>query len=401
MSSTDLELDIKSPFLPFPNQGHDISLPAGTHFDTTSTMLSEYDAPCRRLSSLCEDSDVDFSTFHFLASNTVAPGEQAADSMDVDSRSPAARILREEIDLEAKTDTNPGRATENAEDTLNGLRPGSSDPLLFTDGTDRPAKLDVATSPPIQSHASHATPRPIQPRPSSVHAATLAFADIEAIAAETGQVSHTRLTDPLPERLDYFNNRDMFQSPDVQFAARRRSQSVPPNDMSFHRQLHTWEKQPIGRPNHRPAGSIQRVHPYGNAVLKRFSGNLQIPQNQRHLNAPQQTSRHSYLEAIMYTPGTSTHPATLDMSLPNQTNLESNRQHPDLSMGRGGLRPRPNPAFQPTHSRQVALTEAQYLCERMLYRLALASDGTRRDAVMLGQDPALEMYVSLPPWYSD
>jgi hypothetical protein len=352
-------------------------------------MPPEDGSPCRRLSSLCEDSDVDFSAFHFLALDSTALEENVADSIGLDPMSPVAFIPQEGVVAEAKSNEKPDKPAteaENTDDAVHGLRADSSDPLLFTDGMQHPA-TNAANSPAMRSHERHASPRPLQPRPSTANAACLPFPDI-AIKAEDGNPAYTEATDPLRGRLGHFDPSDIFQSHEMQFAARRRSQSVPPNDMSFHRHLGTGSKLHIGtgRPKNRPTGSIQKPHPYANALSKRHNDSRQILQNQRLANAPQKMFRaHQHADGMLYPPpaNATLGPAALEMALQNAT------AHPDAPP-----RCRPNAPIQPAPARQVALADAQRLCERTLYRVWLAAEGVRQDAIMMGQDPALEMCVS-------
>jgi hypothetical protein len=365
-------------------------------------MPPEDGAPCRRLSSLC-DADVDFSTFQFLPSNPDVHDEQTVDSVNFYPMSAAGLVPEGGIVAAPKPDAKldgPGAARENVEDATSGLRADSSDPLLFTDGLEyHAANADVADSPPLEAHKILASPRYILPRPSSANPAGLAFPEIDATIAEERHLARPERS-PLRGRPSGLVQGDIFLSHEIQVVGRRRSQSVPPNDMSFHRQLGTGSKLHIGRPTHRPTGSVQRPHPYDNARLKRFSGGRHASHNQRLATVPTQIPRgYQHLDGALYSPANPTvNPAAFDMGLQQSpTSLEAIRQHPDFAMGNDGLR-RPNiPALQQAPTRQVPLTDYQHLCERLLYRLGVAAEGTRRDAMMMGQDPALDMCVCLPP----
>lgn len=369
-------------------------------------MAPDDGAFCRRLSGLCEDADVDFSTFHFLPSNLAVHEEHTADSVGFDPMSPAALVPQEGLAAGPQPDARQeDSATERgeAEDARGGLKADSSDPLLFTDGMECHAtNADLANSPTPESRKPLAGHRLIQPRPSSSNTAGFTFQEIDAITSEDGHLAYPERK-LLRGRMDRLDRGDIFLSHAIQVVGRRRSQSVPPNDMSFHRQLGTGGKLHIGRPARRPTGSAQRPHPYDNARLKRFSGGRNASPNQRLMTVPPQIPRGcQHLDGTVYPPASHTvNPAAFGIRLQqNPSVLESTRPHPDFAAGGDRFRPHINVALQQAPARKVPLADFQHLCERLLYRLGAAVEGTRRDAMTMGQDPALDMCVSYRPQWS-
>jgi hypothetical protein len=370
-------------------------------------MLPEEVTPSNCLDSLHEDFDVDFPSFDFLPSNSRTQYEQAAEPVDILSKTPADVTPSERLDEEVKNANtmldDPATGLED-DDTLNGLKVDSSDPLLFIDETELPtADVNLTNSSTMPSQELTDSPHTIDPQ-SSASSIAQAFPDIDAVAVEASSkvgenptnTEHTRV---LRGRQDHFEHTNALQSHEMQFVGRRRSQSVPPTDLSFHRRLDTGDMLHIGSPlpNRHPASTIQRSHPYENARSKRFNDTRYFLHGQRLTQAPQQIlCRPAYMEGVLSSPINSIlNVAPLDVNLQESASVESIRQHRGIGVDSGRLRHRSNMPLEQSTVRQVALTEAQYLCERMLYRLATITEATRRDAIMLGQDSNLEVYVSL------
>ena len=97
------------PHIPFPSlifaaSGYENrSQPLPNKFRYKQHHAPRDDAPCRRLSSLCEDSDVDFSAFHFFGLEFDSPGRKRCRfRWPLDPMSPAAFIPQDGVVAEVK-----------------------------------------------------------------------------------------------------------------------------------------------------------------------------------------------------------------------------------------------------------------------------------------------------------
>jgi hypothetical protein len=362
-------------------------------------MVTEDGSPCRRLSSICDESDVDFSAFHFLASNALDLPANVADSNLID---PTAFLQHDGAAVEVNPDEKQGESpagAESVDDALNALRADSSDPLLFTDGLNLPAAT-LANSPPAPLHGHHASPRPV--RPSSASSTPAPFPDM---AIETEDVVAAQLSD-----YAHFDPAHPLQAVhDPHAIGRRRSQSVPPNDMSFHRQLVTGNKLHIGtppggaRPKHRATASFHKVpHPYASALLKRQHDGRPVaqPAPSRAMTATQQQQQQQMFRAHG-SPPYSAPPVFDGTQQQAQQQAQQHREGGNVARRRMNAGPPSQAALhhqqqQLQHAaaiRRDALATARLLCGRTLARLGPMAEGVRQDAIMMGQDQELETFV--------
>jgi hypothetical protein len=152
----------------------------------------------------------------------------------------------------------------------NGMKFESNDPPLFTASPEQSPQTPLKISTPSakqqgMSSSSHfqpvcqyaaSTPSSFEP-PSTQHEAT----------SSAPQSFHNPFTpDCLP-----VNNRINHLAHPIPQTGRRRSQSMPPPEFSFHRRLNSGNVLSIGNPVHQrhvTAHAVPRHHPYGNAVAR-------------------------------------------------------------------------------------------------------------------------------------
>jgi hypothetical protein len=323
----------------------------------------------------------------------------------------------ESVESDKKTDVNTADHSDSTKAKDSKHSEGNSSTAARPNVTDSPGDavgLKPDSMNPVLFH-----PSPEQYNESILQNAISALQDLstkqyyprgDISATSSSERLHTVLSQPIPQSRSEFHSPAMRKRGLVMegllqtsplSAGRRRSQSMPPAEMSFIRRLDNGDVMGIGQPvPPRPnSGRMPpRHHPYANSRRRQPTEDMYVGGHSRGVSANRAIGQHVFR---------STHPGGA-MTLPNSPveHLSGNSSFKHVGLGPsyfdGAISgPSANDSDHPMHRqagsvplehhRLDPITATYRFSRHMLFRLDHTINSIRKEVLMFSEDPELEM----------